>query len=65
MTPKAQTLSSLGLTARGGANPQITGLAVDSRQVRNGFLFAAIPGSRIHGATFVETAWLVSVRDCR
>ena len=56
MTPKAQTLSSLGLTARGAANPQITGLAVDSRQVRDGFLFAAMPGSRFHGATFVETA---------
>lgn len=51
-----QSLSSLGLTARGGANPTITGLAVDSREVKDGFLFAAMPGSRVHGGEFIQYA---------
>ena len=32
------------------------GLAVDSREVGPGFLFAALPGSKAHGAEFAETA---------
>ncbi|MQQ07635.1 UDP-N-acetylmuramoyl-L-alanyl-D-glutamate--2,6-diaminopimelate ligase [Epibacterium sp. SM1979] len=51
-----QPLSQLGLTARGGADPMIRGLATDSRQVGEGFLFAALPGSQVHGARFVEMA---------
>ncbi|UWQ57219.1 UDP-N-acetylmuramoyl-L-alanyl-D-glutamate--2,6-diaminopimelate ligase [Leisingera caerulea] len=51
-----QPLSQLGLTARGGADPQIRGLAVDSRDVREGFLFAALPGSQVHGAKFIPAA---------
>lgn len=53
---KTSTLSELGLTAQNGADPVITGLAVDSREVREGALFAALPGSQIHGATFFEKA---------
>ena len=56
MGAQARSLSSLGLTARGGANPDITGIAVDSREVKPGFLFAAMPGSRVHGAEFVQYA---------
>lgn len=56
MGAQARSLSSLGLTARGGANPVITGIAVDSRMVKDGFLFAAMPGSRIHGAEFIQYA---------
>lgn len=56
MTPRTVSLSSLGLTARGGANPQITGLAVDSRDVKDGYLFAAMPGSRVHGGEFIQYA---------
>ncbi|GLQ27061.1 UDP-N-acetylmuramoyl-L-alanyl-D-glutamate--2,6-diaminopimelate ligase [Sulfitobacter pacificus] len=56
MSPSSVLLSSLGLTARGGANPDIAGLAVDSRLVREGFLFAALPGSRVHGAEFIQYA---------
>ena len=56
MRDRAVPLSSLGLTGRGGANPVITGLAVDSRKVEPGGLFAAMPGSQLHGATFVKTA---------
>lgn len=56
MTARAVSLSSLGLTARGGANPEITGIAVDSRAVKDGYLFAAMPGSRVHGGEFIQYA---------
>jgi UDP-N-acetylmuramoyl-L-alanyl-D-glutamate--2,6-diaminopimelate ligase len=56
MGTQAVPLSSLGLTARGEANPDITGIAVDSRQVKSGFLFAAMPGSTVHGAEFIQYA---------
>lgn len=56
MASPTVSLSSLGLTARGGANPDITGIAVDSRAVKQGYLFAAMPGSRVHGAEFVQYA---------
>ncbi len=56
MGEQARYLSSLGLTAQGGRNPEITGIAVDSREVRDGFLFAAMPGSRVHGAEFIQYA---------
>lgn len=35
---------------------EITGLTADSRQVEPGFLFAAMPGSRLDGATFAAEA---------
>ena len=56
MGDSARRLSHLALTARGGRDPEITGLAVDSRQVRDGFLFAALPGSRVHGGEFIQYA---------
>ena len=56
MGAQARSLSSLGLTAQGGANPEITGIAVDSREVKAGFLFAAMPGARVHGAEFIQYA---------
>ncbi len=56
MADHRKTLSDLGLTASGGRKADVTGLAVDSREVRDGFLFAALPGSNVHGATFIQTA---------
>jgi len=49
-------LSQLALTARGGRDPLVTGLAVDSRDVKDGFLFAALPGTRVHGGEFIQYA---------
>jgi UDP-N-acetylmuramoyl-L-alanyl-D-glutamate--2,6-diaminopimelate ligase len=49
-------LSDLGLQARGGANPVISGLSVDSRDVRAGHLFAAIGGAQVHGASYAGAA---------
>ncbi len=51
-----QSLADLGLTARGGREARITGLSIDSRAVMPGHLFAALPGTRVHGAAFVGTA---------
>ncbi|WP_297768750.1 UDP-N-acetylmuramoyl-L-alanyl-D-glutamate--2,6-diaminopimelate ligase [uncultured Roseovarius sp.] len=51
-----KTLAELGLTAQAGRQARITGLAVDSREVRADYLFAALPGTRMHGATFIEYA---------
>ena len=55
-TSDLRPLSELGLTARGGADPLISGLAVDSRRVAEGALFAALPGSQVHGAKFIPAA---------
>lgn len=54
-TGKAR-LSALGLAARGGRDPVLTGLTVDSRAVQAGMLFAALPGVAAHGAAFVPQA---------
>ncbi|MXQ06540.1 UDP-N-acetylmuramoyl-L-alanyl-D-glutamate--2,6-diaminopimelate ligase [Alphaproteobacteria bacterium GH1-50] len=53
---KTKTLAELGLAARGGAETRITGLSVDSRDVKEGHLFAALPGTKVHGAEFIQYA---------
>ncbi len=53
---KETTLAELGLTAPGRSDVRVTGLAVDSREVRPGYLFAALPGSKTHGGEFIATA---------
>lgn len=49
-------LSALGLSPSRGGNVTVTGIAIDSRQVREGALFAALPGSRVHGGEFIQYA---------
>ena len=51
-----RTLAELGLTAQGGRQARVTGLATDSRSVTDGALFAALPGVQTHGARFIEVA---------
>jgi UDP-N-acetylmuramoyl-L-alanyl-D-glutamate--2,6-diaminopimelate ligase len=53
---QVRSLTELGLTARAGREANVHGLAVDSRDVRAGYLFAALPGTQVHGAKFIETA---------
>ena len=53
---KTKSLSELGLTARNAGDVRISGLAVDSRDVKSGYLFCALPGSRVHGAEFIQYA---------
>ena len=38
------------------SDPQIAGLTADSRAVSPGFLFAALPGSRMDGRDFIADA---------
>ena len=52
----ARTLSDLGLAARAGLNPRLSGITIDSRAVKAGFLFGALPGSLMHGAEFIDPA---------
>jgi len=51
-----KTLAELGLTAANGREVQITGLTVDSRSVKPGNLFAALPGATVHGGNFIAKA---------
>jgi UDP-N-acetylmuramoyl-L-alanyl-D-glutamate--2,6-diaminopimelate ligase len=52
-----RTLADLGLgPAHDAARTPVQGLALDSRQVVRGGLFAALPGTRVHGATFASYA---------
>ncbi len=56
-----RTLQSLGLDGyarRGnwGDQPVISGLSVDSRLTEKGHLFAAMPGTQVHGAEFADYA---------
>lgn len=53
---RTRTLGDLGLSARGGAEAEITGITVDSREVKGGYLFAALPGARVHGGEFIQYA---------
>jgi len=57
MTPPPRPLSSLGLSARGGLDPVVTGITADSRAVKPGFLFAALPGVAVHGASYAAAAF--------
>ena len=62
----ARTIGALGLTElrHRGPDPDsvldpgaaVAGLAVDSREVRDGFVFFALPGTRLDGASFAQYA---------
>jgi UDP-N-acetylmuramoyl-L-alanyl-D-glutamate--2,6-diaminopimelate ligase len=39
-----------------GVDPLITGVTADSRKVKPGFLFAALPGSKVDGRGYIEGA---------
>lgn len=56
MGPAKRQLSELGLTPRAGGDAAISGLALDSRKVAQCTLFAALPGTQVHGAHFIPTA---------
>lgn len=53
---KSSSLLALGLHAQSAREAQVTGLAVDSREVKEGTLFFALPGSAVHGAEFIQYA---------
>lgn len=49
-------LSELFSLPAGAADPEITGLTADSREVKAGFLFAALQGVAAHGRDFIADA---------
>jgi UDP-N-acetylmuramoyl-L-alanyl-D-glutamate--2,6-diaminopimelate ligase len=51
-----KTLGDLGLAATRGGDVPVTGLSIDSRFVRPGHLFAALPGAQVHGGEFITYA---------
>lgn len=51
-----KTLNDLGLAGWSDGPATITGIAVDSRDVQDGYLFAALPGTQVHGADFIQYA---------
>jgi UDP-N-acetylmuramoyl-L-alanyl-D-glutamate--2,6-diaminopimelate ligase len=53
---QTKTLVELGLTAQGARRTSISGLTTDSRAVRPGHMFAAMPGTKVHGAAFITVA---------
>ncbi|ABD55683.1 UDP-N-acetylmuramoyl-L-alanyl-D-glutamate--2,6-diaminopimelate ligase [Jannaschia sp. CCS1] len=52
----AKRLSDLGLTPKSGGDVVVSDLAFDSRKVQAGTLFAALPGTRVHGGDFIQYA---------
>ena len=56
MAPRTRQLSDLGLTERSGGDVAVSDLVLDSRKIGPGALFAALPGTRQHGADFIATA---------
>ncbi|WP_199835722.1 MULTISPECIES: UDP-N-acetylmuramoyl-L-alanyl-D-glutamate--2,6-diaminopimelate ligase [unclassified Streptomyces] len=54
-TPLAELAGQLGVTAPEAA-AEVAGITHDSRAVRPGDLYAALPGARLHGADFVTQA---------
>ncbi|MDJ1008051.1 MAG: UDP-N-acetylmuramoyl-L-alanyl-D-glutamate--2,6-diaminopimelate ligase [Paracoccaceae bacterium] len=55
-TAGTKTLADLGLATAGAGSVAVTGLAVDSREVREGYLFGAMPGTKVHGGEFISYA---------
>ena len=53
---KTSSLAALGLHAQAGREAQVQDITTDSRAVMPGTLFAALPGSTVHGARFIGTA---------
>ena len=58
MTTRTETklLTDLGLAAFDTGGLRVTGISVDSRETREGHLFAALPGVNSHGADFAAQA---------
>ena len=52
-----RTLGELGLTPRrGDPHARVDAITLDSREVKPGTLFAALPGTRVHGGEFIDPA---------
>lgn len=52
----SELIAGTTITATAATDPVVTGLALDSRSVKAGNLFAALPGSNVDGAKFIPDA---------
>ncbi|MCF6293452.1 MAG: UDP-N-acetylmuramoyl-L-alanyl-D-glutamate--2,6-diaminopimelate ligase [Robiginitomaculum sp.] len=54
----SELAKSVGLSVsdQDGCDALVTGLALDSRKVQSGFLFAALAGTQVHGREFIQMA---------
>jgi UDP-N-acetylmuramoyl-L-alanyl-D-glutamate--2,6-diaminopimelate ligase len=52
----SRLLADDAVLPRGAKDAAISGLTADSRQVKPGYLFAALPGSKVDGAQFIPQA---------
>ncbi|MFH9422713.1 UDP-N-acetylmuramoyl-L-alanyl-D-glutamate--2,6-diaminopimelate ligase [Streptomyces sp. NPDC017529] len=55
-TPLADLAEQLGTSVPAAADAAVTGITHDSRAVRPGDVYAALPGARFHGADFANQA---------
>ncbi|MEU2791951.1 UDP-N-acetylmuramoyl-L-alanyl-D-glutamate--2,6-diaminopimelate ligase [Streptomyces sp. NPDC007100] len=55
-TPLADLAEQLGTSVPAAADVAVTGITHDSRAVRPGDVYAALPGARFHGADFANQA---------
>lgn len=55
-------LSELGLISSQSADLEVLGLSLDSRTIKEGYLFAALPGVSFHGAEYAQEAILKGAR---
>ena len=56
MVALSRLAGQLNLELRGPGEAEICGLTEDSRAVRPGWIFAAVPGTRFHGRHFLDEA---------
>ena len=56
MAVLSELLSGLNYEVLQAGDPQIKGLAYDSREVEDGFLFFALPGTHTDGIRFLAEA---------
>src|SRR4029078_1410383 len=54
--PLSRLLAHDAALPRGAEDAAISGLTADSRQVKPGYLFAALPGTKVDGAEFIPQA---------
>lgn len=54
--PLASLVTGLGLVGDVDSRVAVAGITLDSREVRQGWLYVAVPGSRAHGIAFAENA---------
>jgi UDP-N-acetylmuramoyl-L-alanyl-D-glutamate--2,6-diaminopimelate ligase len=56
MEPQSKAMVGMGKVGEERMKPEFAGLACDSREVKPGYLFAALPGSHANGAAFISDA---------